>query len=115
MATNALALIPCLIVCLREQHIIDRIDLVTCKVMVVQKPTEIVYVVRPLQLTIGNDKKLTGKITSMSVTGSTTVVPQSVQVYIGGPDRRHHQHRRNQYYACHQVAHIVLVYVFMHG
>ena len=48
VATNALALKPCLIVRLRKQHIIDRVDLVTCEVMVVQKPPEIVDVVRSL-------------------------------------------------------------------
>jgi len=36
VATNALALKPCLIIRLREQHIIDRIDLFTCEVMVVR-------------------------------------------------------------------------------
>jgi len=87
VATNTLALIPCLIVCLREQHIIDRIDLVTCEVMVVQKPTEIVDVVRSLQLTTGNAEKLTAEIPGMPMTDSTTVVPQPVQVYIGSPDR----------------------------
>ena len=97
VATNALALKPCLIVRLRKQHIIYRIDLITCEVMVVQKPTEIVDVVRPLQLAIRNDEKLTGEIAGMPMTGRTTVVPQPVQVYIGSPDHRHRQHRRNQY------------------
>jgi len=103
VATNALALIPCLIVYLREQHIIDRIDFVTCEVMVVQKMTEIVDVVRSLQLATRNAEKLTGEITGMPMTGSTTVVPQPVQVYIGSPDRRHRQHCRNQYDACSRV------------
>ena len=61
--------------CLREQHIIDRIDLVTCEVMVVQKPTEIVDMVRSLQLATRNAEKLTGEVTGMPMTGSTTVVP----------------------------------------
>ena len=103
MATSALVLKPCLIVRLREQHIIDRIDLVTCEVMVVQKPTEIVDVVWSLQLATGNAEKLTGEVTGMPMTGSTTVVPQPVQVYIGSPDRRHRQHRRNQYDAYSQT------------
>lgn len=95
VATNALAFEPCLIVHLRKQHIIDRIDLVTCEVMVVQKPTEIVDVVRSLQLAIVNAEKVTAEITGMPMTRSTTVVPQPVQVYIGSPDRRHRQHCRN--------------------
>jgi hypothetical protein len=48
--------------------------------MVVQKPTEIVDVVRSLQLATGNAEKLTGEITGMPVTGGTTIVPQPVQV-----------------------------------
>jgi len=75
VATNALVLKPCLIIRLGEQHIIDRIDLVACEVMVVQKPTEIVGVVRPLQLTTRNAEELTGEITGMPMTGSTTVIP----------------------------------------
>ena len=103
VAANALVLKPCLIVCLREQHIIDRIDLITCEVVVVQKPTEIMDVVWSLQLATGNVEKLTGEITGMPMTGSTTVVPQPVQVYTGSPDRRYRQHRRNQYDAYSQI------------
>jgi len=55
---------------------------VFCEVMVVQKTTEIVDVVRSLQLATGNAEKLTSEITGMPMTGSTTVVPQPVQVYI---------------------------------
>jgi hypothetical protein len=57
--------------------------------MVVQKATEIVYVVRSLQLATRNVEKLTGEITGMPMTGSTTVIPQPVQVYIRSPGRRH--------------------------
>ena len=97
VATNALALKPCLIIRLREQHIIDRIDLFTCEVMVVQKPTEFVDLVRSLQLTTRNAEKLASEFTGMPVTGRTTIVPQPMQVYIGSSDRRYRQHRRNQY------------------
>ena len=74
VATHALAFEPCLIVHLREQHIIDRIDLVTCQVMVVQKPTEIVDVVRSLQLAIVNAEKDTAEIAGIASTAVTNTM-----------------------------------------
>jgi hypothetical protein len=102
---TAVALVPepCLIVRLCEQHIIDRIDLVTCEVMVVQKQAEIMDVVPSLQLATGNAEKLTGEITGMPMTVSTTIFPQPVQICTGSPDRWYYQHRRNQYDAYSQV------------
>ena len=86
-----------------EQHGIDRIDLVTCEVMGVKKPAQIVDVVPTLQLATGNAQELAGEISGMPMTASTTVVPQPVQIYTGSPDRRYHQQRRSQYGACYQV------------
>ncbi len=65
-----------LIAGLGEQHIIDSIDLAIGEVMIVQKPAQIVDMVPALQLATGNAQKLTGKITGMTMTYSTTVVPQ---------------------------------------
>jgi hypothetical protein len=100
VAATALVLEPWRSARLCEQHSIDCIDLVTCEVMGVKKPAEIVDVVRSLQFAIGDAQELTGEISGMPMTGSTTVVPQPVQVYTGSPDRRYHQQRRNQYGAC---------------
>ena len=94
VASHALAPEPCRVVSLCEQHIIDSIDLDACKVMIVQKPAEIVDVVPSLQLATGIDQVMAGEITGMPVTGSTTVVPQPMQVYTGSPDCRHRQHCR---------------------
>jgi len=91
VAVTALVLKPWLSDRLCEQHIIDRIDLVTCEVMAVKKPAEIVDVVRSLQFATGNAQELTGEVTGMPMTGSTTVVPQPVQVYTGSPHRRYYQ------------------------
>jgi len=102
VAVTALVLEPWRSARLCEQHSIDRIDLVTCEVMGMKKPAQIVDVVPTLQLATGNAQELAGEISGMSMAGSTTVVPQPVQVYTGSPDRRYHQQGRNQYAACYQ-------------
>ena len=103
VAATALVLEPWRSARLCEQHSIDRIDLVTCEVMGVKKPAQIVDVVPSLQLATGNAQELAGEISGMPMTGSTTVVPQPVQVYTGSPDCRYYQQHRNQYGACYQV------------
>lgn len=103
VTATALVLEPWRSARLCEQHSIDRIDLVTCEVMGVKKPAQIVDVVPTLQLSTRNAQELAGEISGMPMTGSTTVVPQPVQVYTGSPNRRYHQQRRSQYGACYQV------------
>lgn len=103
VATAALFPKPGLIVRLCKQHIIDTIDLVSCEVMVVEKPAEIVLVVPSMQLATGNTQKLAGKVTGMSMTACTTIVPQPVQVHTGSVDRRHHQHCPKQQDARYQA------------
>lgn len=81
VAATALVLKPWLSVHLREQHSIDRIDLVTCQVMGVKKPAEIVDVVPSLQFASGHAQEFAGEITRMPMARGTTIVPQPMQVH----------------------------------
>lgn len=65
---------------LREEHVVDRVNLVILNIMVSHKSTEFVDVVPSLKLSVRNPEKLAREFTGMPMTCSATVVPQPVQV-----------------------------------
>ena len=71
---------------LGKQHIVHSIDLMTREVMIVKKYRQVMDVVPPLQLAIGNVQKPAGEISGMSMTCGTAVVPEPVQIQAGGAD-----------------------------
>jgi hypothetical protein len=69
---------------LREEHTINRIDLVVGRIVIGQKLTEIGYMMPALQISVRHAQELTGEIAGMSVTGSAPVMPQPMQIPTSG-------------------------------
>lgn len=80
VAGAAFCLEPWLSGRLREQHIVDRVDLIPREIMVAQKSAEIMDMVPSLQLATRNTQEFSGEIAGMPVTVRAAVVPQPVQV-----------------------------------
>jgi hypothetical protein len=62
-------------ICLRQQHVVNLIDLMLRDIVIAHEQAQVVYVVLPLQLIIYRPQKLAGKLIGFSVAFFTSIVP----------------------------------------